>query len=228
MVLPERSDSRSIALTADGSPTLFAPEVGEYYHSLHGAVQESEHVFIRSGLRMCEAPVLRVLEIGFGTGLNTFLTLQDCELRGIRVYYHAVERYPLATSLACSLDYASSVWTEGAVLFEAIHAAPWECPVEITPRFTLHKTVSDAASCPFPPCDLIYLDAFSPEKQPELWEAGVFSRLAEAAAEGAILVTYCAKGEVRRRMQAAGFDVRRLPGPPGKRHILFARKRSCR
>jgi tRNA U34 5-methylaminomethyl-2-thiouridine-forming methyltransferase MnmC len=140
------------------------------------------------------------------------------------VYYHAIERYPLETSLACSLNYAPFVWAEGAGLFEALHAAPWERPVEITPCFTLYKTVSDASSCLFPSCDLIYLDAFSPEKQPELWEADVFFRLAEAAAENAILVTYCAKGEVRRRMQTAGFNVHRLPGPPGKRHILFGQK----
>jgi tRNA U34 5-methylaminomethyl-2-thiouridine-forming methyltransferase MnmC len=223
LVQPEKFKTPLPVQTEDGSLTLFAPEIGEHYHSLHGAVQESEHIFIRSGFRMWEASVSRILEIGLGTGLNAFLTLRDCEWRGLRTYYYAVERYPLGSSFALSLNYATQVWAEGAPLFEALHTAPWGQPVEITPRFTLHKIMADATSCAFPPCDVIYFDAFSPERQPELWEPDIFRRLAEVASKGAILVTYCAKGEVRRRIQAAGFDVRRLPGPPGKRHILFAK-----
>ncbi|MDR3129737.1 MAG: tRNA (5-methylaminomethyl-2-thiouridine)(34)-methyltransferase MnmD [Tannerellaceae bacterium] len=223
MVQPERSKIPVLVRTADGSPTLFAPEVGEHYHSLHGAVQESEHIFIRSGFRMWEASASHILEVGLGTGLNAFLTLRDCECQGLCTYYYAIERYPLDPSLALSLHYATQVWAEGAPLFEALHTAPWGQPVEITPRFTLHKVMADATACAFPPCDVIYFDAFSPERQPELWEPGIFRRLAEVASQGAILVTYCAKGEVRRRIQAAGFDVRRLPGPPGKRHILLAK-----
>jgi tRNA U34 5-methylaminomethyl-2-thiouridine-forming methyltransferase MnmC len=205
---------------------------------VHGAVQESEYIFIRSGFRMWVASVSglpeagaatgRILEVGLGTALNAFLTLRECEQQQLRVSYYAIERHPLDVALALSLNYPAQVWPAGAPLFEALHTAPWGQPVQITPRFTLHKVRADVTSCPFPPWDLVYFDAFSPERQPELWEAGIFHRLAEVAAPEAVLVTYCAKGQVRRNLQAAAFDVCRLPGPPGKRHILFAKYRhSC-
>lgn len=214
-------------LTADGSHTLFVPSLDEHYHSVNGAVQESLHIFIGAGLHTVGKEEVRLLEIGFGTGLNAFLTLCDLirprqsrpELRHID--YYAIELYPLGPEITGKLNYAAGGETEQAAFFHQLHAAPWNKAVDINDRFTLHKIAGDVCTCVFPECiDLIYFDAFAPDKQPQLWEAEIFERLYACAAPGCRIVTYCAKGEVRRRMQAAGFRMERLPGPPGKRHIL--------
>ncbi len=226
-VFVEKNNDKNLRVTADGSHTLFVSELDEHYHSINGAVQESMHVFIRAGLDQVEAEHIHILEIGFGTGLNAFLTLREIEKANNpqTVEYHSVERYPLASSLIHQLNYARQAWPEQEALFEQLHTAPWEESVPITPCFTLHKIEGNACNCTFPsPIDLIYFDAFAPEKQPELWEQPMFDRLFACTASGGIIVTYCAKGEVRRRMQAAGFRMERLPGPPGKRHMLFGRK----
>lgn len=209
-------------LTADGSHTLFVPAMAEHYHSVNGAVQESLHVFIDAGLRQVQKEEIRILEIGFGTGLNAFLTLR--ERRG-KVVYHSVELYPLEPAYTDALNYGEVVWPERKELFEALHRAPWNRPAEITDGFILHKIAGDSRIVPLPrEIDLIYFDAFAPEKQPEMWTPEFFGKLYASAAPGGVLVTYCAKGEVRRGLQAAGFGMERLPGPPGKRHMLFGRK----
>lgn len=218
---------RELQLTADGSHTLFVPSLDEHYHSVNGAVQESLHIFIGAGLHTVAKEEVRVLEIGFGTGLNAFLTLCDVMRSQGGGYpfrhidYHAVELYPLGPEITGKLNYAGEEQKEQAAWFRQLHAAPWNKAVDINDRFTLHKIAGDARACVFPErIDLIYFDAFAPDKQPQLWEAGIFERLSACAAPGCRIVTYCAKGEVRRRMQGAGFRMERLPGPPGKRHIL--------
>ncbi len=218
---------RELQFTADGSHTLFVPSLNEHYHSVNGAVQESLHIFIGAGLHRVDKEEVRLLEIGFGTGLNAFLTLCDVlrphegEHPRRHIDYYAVELYPLGPEITGKLNYAAGKEAEQAVLFRQLHAAPWNRAVEINDRFTLHKLAGDSRTCVFPQhIDLIYFDAFAPDKQPQLWEAGMFERLYACAAPGSRIVTYCAKGEVRRRMQAAGFRMERLPGPPGKRHIL--------
>ncbi|OAV69135.1 tRNA 5-methylaminomethyl-2-thiouridine biosynthesis bifunctional protein MnmC [Bacteroidales bacterium Barb6XT] len=216
---------KELQTTADGSHTLFVPSLGEHYHSVNGALQESQHIFIQAGLRQAGKQHIRLFEIGFGTGLNSFLTLKEAETSALHIHYYTIELYPLEKSLIATLNYGEMVWQERKDLFEALHEAAWNCPVDITPSFTLHKTEGDCNRLEFPSnIDLIYFDAFSPDKQPEMWSRELFDRLYAAASPAAVIVTYCAKGEVRRRMQAAGFTVQRLPGPPGKRHILFGRK----
>lgn len=210
-------------MTADGSHTLFVPEMEEHYHSVNGAVQESLHVFIDAGLRRVGKEEIRVLEIGFGTGLNAFLTLREKEQSGIRaITYYSVERYPLEPVFTGALNYGAKAWPERPELFTALHAAPWNVPVEIAKGFVLHKIEGDACDCELPAAiDLVYFDAFAPDKQPAMWTPALFRKLAARMAPGGILVTYCAKGEVRRGFAEAGFRMERLPGPPGKRHMLF-------
>lgn len=217
---------RELQTTADGSSTLFIPEMDEHYHSVNGAIQESCHIFINAGLRQVAKANVRIMEIGFGTGLNAFLSLLDAEATENRhIDYHTVELYPLDMELIRSLNYCEMIAPEKSDLFMALHTAAWNEPAPVTPRFTLHKMEGDSNTCALPSAiDLIYFDAFAPEKQPEMWNPEIFSRLyAHTAADG-IIVTYCAKGEVRRSMQAAGFSMERLPGPPGKRHMLLGRK----
>lgn len=218
---------RELQLTADGSHTLFVPRLNEHYHSVNGAVQESCHIFIGAGLHAVEKENIRLLEIGFGTGLNAFLTLCDGMQsapeagRYRHIDYYAVELYPLEREIVRTLNYGERAGVRQRGWFEQLHAAPWNTAVAINDRFTLHKIAGDSRTCDLPKAiDLIYFDAFAPDKQPEMWEAAMFERLYAVSAPGARIVTYCAKGEVRRRMQAAGYRMERLPGPPGKRHML--------
>ena len=194
---------RIIERTEDGSATLFVPELDEHYHSVKGARTESQHIFINMGLKASAAPQPHVLEIGFGTGLNALLTLEAAEQDARPVHYTGIELYPLAWEEVDALGYSNNP------LFKQLHTAPWEEDVKISPHFTLRKIKMDAISDKWLSLnpDLVYFDAFAPEKQPE------------------ILTTYCAKGVIRRMLQAVGFRVERLPGPPGgKREILRATK----
>ncbi|OUO51962.1 SAM-dependent methyltransferase [Parabacteroides sp. An277] len=218
---------RELQLTADGSHTLFVPEMNEHYHSVNGACQESEHIFIRAGLQEVPKKEIQLLEIGFGTGLNALLTLKAIEEAACqRIVYHTIELYPLPPETIKALNYGDRIWPERKDLFFALHEAAWNKEVRISNWFVLHKIQGDCRLCTFPSnIDLIYFDAFAPEKQPEMWTQAMYEKLYQCAAEGAVLTTYCAKGEVRRGMQAAGFEMERLPGPPGKRHILRGRKR---
>ncbi|MDR0750705.1 MAG: tRNA (5-methylaminomethyl-2-thiouridine)(34)-methyltransferase MnmD [Tannerellaceae bacterium] len=211
-----------IQLTADGSHTLFVPEIDEHYHSVNGAIQESLHVFIRAGLQQAPKAELRVLEIGFGTGLNALLTLLYAD---IPVTYYTVELHPLPLDVIRRLNYADILCPGQEDLFLSLHTAAWDTPVQIGSLFTLHKIRGDGNTCALPgEAGLVYFDAFAPGKQPGMWNPGIFRRLHEAMAGGGILVTYCAKGSVRRMMQEAGYSVERIPGPPGKREMLRATK----
>lgn len=212
--------------TADGSYTLYVPELDEHYHSVKGALTESQHIFIDMGLRHSSIPSPRILEIGLGTGLNAFLTLMEAEASGRKVHYTGIERYPLDEETVARLDYPTVIGKGHAEDYLAIHRAPWGKDAELSPWFTLHKIEGDFTQYAFEKgYDLIYFDAFAPEKQPEMWEQSLFDGLYQALNDGGILTTYCAKGVVRRMLQAAGFTVERLAGPPGgKREILRATK----
>lgn len=216
---------REIQKTADGSHTLFIPSMNEHYHSVNGAIQESHHVFIEAGYKQVKKRNILLFEVGFGTGLNALLTLREAEKEGKQVLYHTIELYPLEKTLTDSLNYSKYIWPEHPEFFEALHNAPWNIPVEITPCFTIHKIQGDIHQYNLPSgIDLIYFDAFAPGKQPEIWSAQIFGKLYDHASAGAHFITYCAKGEVRRQLQASGFTMERLPGPPGKRHILRGTK----
>lgn len=211
--------------TADGSHTLFVPELDEHYHSVNGAVQESVHVFLRAGFDRVTLPSLRVLEFGFGTGLNAFLTLLAAREQGKRVVYTSIEKYPLPAGLSGRLNYGDLLCPSDPALFSRLHTAAWDEDVMLSSSFTLHKIHGDYNECRWEDgVDLVYFDAFAPDKQPEVWNQQLFERIYRSMHDGGVMVTYCAKGAVRRMWQAAGFTVERLPGPPGKREMLRGTK----
>ncbi len=235
---------RIIEKTDDGSATLFVPELNEHYHSTKGARTESQHIFINMGLKasLVEAP--HILEIGFGTGLNAWLTLEEAEKSSRVVNYKGLELYPLEWLTIKELGYIDQFEqvtinnqpTSSIGLFELMHTSPWENELTISPHFILKKIQADfskwgekyASHQLFEPStfDIIYFDAFAPEKQPEMWSQNLFDHLYVLLNKGGILTTYCAKGVIRRMLQTAGFTVERLPGPPGgKREILRALKK---
>ncbi|MDR0743798.1 MAG: tRNA (5-methylaminomethyl-2-thiouridine)(34)-methyltransferase MnmD [Tannerella sp.] len=218
----------TIRTTEDGSHTLYVAEMDECYHSTHGAVQESMHVFIRDGLHAFMQQTsggINVLEIGFGTGLNAFLTLCEAEKWKRPVRYTSLELYPLAADEAVLLNYPEILHADEQ-WFEKIHRSSWDTEELITPCFTLCKVKADFTRYELQGLyDVIYFDAFSPEKQPELWSEDGFRKIYAHSTHGAVLTTYCAKGAVRRALQSAGFVVERLAGPPGKREILRGAKK---
>ena len=207
----------SIVITDDGSKTVYSGHFGEHYHSTFGAVNESNHVFIEAGYFAAVANPVSVLEIGFGTGLNAWLTLQQAGKLNRHTCYEAIELYPIDNNTINELS--------GDDIYRSLHTAPWEQSIKITHCFTLYKRKGDLLQTKFATnFDLVYFDAFSPVVQPEMWSFDIFSNLYESMNSGALLTTYCARGEVRRIMQRAGFTVERLPGPTGKREMLRARK----
>lgn len=216
----------NIEQTADGSYTLYVPELDEHYHSVKGALTESQHIFINMGLKYSSVSSPRILEVGLGTGLNCFLTLLNAEEDKRHIHYTSIERFPLGMDVIQKLDYPSIIGRGHNADYLAIHQAPWEEDTKLSPWFTLHKVEGDFTNYTFEKgYDIIYFDAFAPEKQPEMWEQSLFNSLYQILNEGGILTTYCAKGIVRRMLQSAGFIVERLAGPPGgKREILRATK----
>ena len=210
-----------LIVTEDGSHTVEGKN-GVTYHSRFGALQESSHIFISAGLKMAPANPLRVFEMGFGTGLNALLTF----LEGRPVHYEAVETEPLPRDLARELNYCEVLGRpDKRPAFERMHSVEWEKTVEIIPGFGLFKSRKDIRNYILrEPADLVYYDAFDPAAQPELWTEEVFGHLFGQLAPGALLVTYCSKGAVRRALQAVGFKTEKLPGPPGKREFLRAHK----
>jgi tRNA U34 5-methylaminomethyl-2-thiouridine-forming methyltransferase MnmC len=210
-------ENRIIELTADGSPTLFVPELDEHYHSVNGAIQESRHVYIDAGFNQCRKPAVHILEFGFGTGLNALLTAMEAGKREIEVYYTGLEKYPLQQEIIAQLHYPET----DEALFRTIHQTEWNVPVQINPFFKLCKILTDFADFDFSDAyDVVYYDAFAPDKQAEVWSQEIFDKVFSAMNPAGIFTTYCAKGSVRRMLLQAGFTVERIPGPPGKREML--------
>ncbi|RYF84359.1 MAG: SAM-dependent methyltransferase [Chitinophagaceae bacterium] len=224
----KRIASLTIKTTADGSPTLFVPELNEHYHSVHGALQESKHVFIEAGLRpflQRGIPEIQVLEVGFGTGLNAILTLAEAEKTGANIHFQTIEAYPLPAGITDALNLNSVLQNElPASNFALLHSINWEEKTGITPHFSITKQHCplQEANLPAAAYHVIYFDAFAPEKQPELWQEDIFKKLYLCLQPGGAFVTYCAKGTVKRQLRAVGFLVESLPGPPGKREMIRA------
>ena len=211
-----------IIITSDKSPTIYVPELNEHYHSVNGAVQESEHIFINAGLKQIKKDTINILEVGFGTGLNAVLTYVEAEKNNKKIYYEAVEKYPL------SIDIIENLLVENFPeknLTLKMHKANWDKKVKISETFSLKKIKVDLKKyIPDNFFDLIYFDAFAPDKQPDLWTEEIFTKLFKVTNKNGILVTYSAKGIVKQALRNSGFTVKRLPGPAGKHHIVQAVK----
>lgn len=216
--------------TADGSHSLFLPELNETYHSQHGALQESLHVFILKGIAdwMAEHPAtecINIFEVGFGTGLNALLAWQYAREEQLSIHYTSIEPYPIAADLAEKINYGSllgAVWPDH---FMHLHKSAWAEPLQLDPHFTLHKVQTKLEDfAPFGESQIIFFDAFAPNKQAELWEVAPLRACFEMTAPSGYLVTYCAQGQFKRNLKAAGYTVERLPGPPGKKEMTRGRK----
>jgi tRNA U34 5-methylaminomethyl-2-thiouridine-forming methyltransferase MnmC len=217
--LVNNSPERKLLQTADGSWTIHIPEVEETYHSRHGAMQESMHVFIQHGLHYLERMNVRILEVGLGTGLNVILTLEN---KKSLIEYHALEPYPIDQVLVYELISHSS---SNAHLYQIIHDSQVAEGHSLSSEFIFKKHVTKFFDFEdHKGFDIIYYDAFGPRVEPSLWTAKAMQRCYEFLNPGGVWVSYCAKGEVRRNLVAAGFTVDRLPGPPGKREMLRAKK----
>lgn len=217
---------REIITTGDGSKTIQIKDWQEQYHSKHGAIQEAYHVFIRSGLDLFANKELSILEIGFGTGLNAFITLLESEKQNLSINYTGVEAYPVSVEELNQLNYLEQL---NAIShkdqFDLMHTSPWQEEIRISPEFLLKKEQKNFKDIDILEAyDLVYFDAFGARVQPELWTVEIFEIMFKAMKSGSYLVTYAAKGSVRRAMQEVGFLVERLPGPPGKREMLRAKK----
>lgn len=227
---------RNIITTADGSKTIQIEDWDEQYHSKHGALQEASYVFLKQGLQHYTSLLkeankgghykVSILEIGFGTGLNAFLTLVESKKLNLDINYVGVEAYPVSNTEIAELDYAKLVDDESQGFFQDLHQVPWEISSAITQGFCLLKRqqffedITDENTF-----DLIYFDAFGERVQPELWTEEIFAKMYKALKPKGVLVTYAAIGKVRRAMMSLGMTVERLPGPPGKRHMLRATKK---
>lgn len=224
---------RIIQLTADGSHTITIPELNVAYHSKHGSIQESNHVFIKEGLQYLldknlfnKNDTINIFEVGFGTGLNALLSLKEAIHRNKKIFYQTIEPYPLSIDEAEKLNYPSILNKDLEKYFLQLHTCSWNKEVIIHSLFSFEK-MSNALqdfslSKKF---HLIYFDAFDPNTQPELWTESAFIKMFDLLYNNGILVTYCSKGVVRRAMQAAGFSIQKIAGPLGKREIVRALKK---
>jgi len=208
-----------IIITKDGSNTIYNHKVDEHYHSINGAVQESEHVFINAGFKKIKKPEFSVLEIGFGTGLNALLSLKESRELKKKIRYTAIELFPLEIEQVQDLNFTDLKWE--TIAFNKLHSCVWNTWVDISDQFSILKIKDDIIDVKLlDRYDLIYFDAFSPSKQPELWSEQIFRKISNACNEEAVFTTYSAKGSVRRMLQKVGFSVQRIPGPTGKREML--------
>lgn len=218
----------SIKNTADGSSTIYNSELDENYHSTHGALQEANHVFIQNGLKKVlvdfkSNKVIHLLEVGLGTALNCFLTFKYVQSSNVQINYYGIESFPLSLDIINQLNYKLSIQEKSE--FEALHTTQWNKSVKISDNFTLNKENLIFQNYKNKQLfNLVYFDAFGPRVEPYLWDIKIFEKIFNMLTSEGVLVTYCAKGQVRRDLIEVGFKVERLPGPPGKREMLRATK----
>lgn len=220
------SKNRKIITTNDGSHTLLVPALNEQYHSIHGAVKEAEHVFLNMGLDEClrsERDSINVFEVGFGTGLNALLSAQWATSKQKKLAYTSVEKFPVSKMEFQQLNYGDIL--NGSELYTKITGAKWGDFTTVSNVFSLRKLKLDLLKDTLPNgFDVVFFDAFAPNKQPELWDTLVFEKIYGIMSENSLMVTYCCQGQAKRNMISAGFEVEKVPGPPGKREMLRARK----
>ncbi len=215
-----------ITHTADGNPTLYSEKFASHYHSLHGSVAESNYIFIEHNLHYYitkhQPASLIMFELGFGTGLNAYLAAEYAHKHSIPITYHTIELYPVANDIIEQLHFNIS----DVQLYKHLHTAPWEKEIQLTPYFTLHKHEGDFCNYDMIPnhYHLFFMDAFGPDHQPEMWEPIILQKIYDSLLPTGVLTTFSARGSFRRSLQKLGFEVERLPGPEGKRHITRAVK----
>jgi len=225
--MPPKTFKRTLKRTSDGSYTLYVPELDEHYHSIHGARQEAEHVFLKMGLDpLMDKSELNILEIGFGTGLNALLTLDWAERSNCSIKYTGVEKYPVGLNEALTMEYlAFNDLEKYSNDFRLFFDNQSFDGIDVNDKFKLKIDCIDFYDMTYDRMfDVVFYDAFGPRVQPYLWTLELFKLVFKALRKDGILVTYCAKGQVRRDLLTAGFEVERLPGPPGKREMLRAIK----
>ncbi|MDQ0475845.1 tRNA (5-methylaminomethyl-2-thiouridine)(34)-methyltransferase MnmD [Chryseobacterium sp. MDT2-18] len=221
---------REIKTTSDGSKTLYINDLNENYHSHHGALQEAQHVFIDNGLNLIKNCNINILELGFGTGLNVLVTIDEFLKtdKSHIIHYFTLEKYPINEREVNELDYGSIFHkTEMPEIYQKIHAINWNETTEILPQFFLTKYHCDffeIKNLNLPEIDLVYFDCFGARVQPDLWEKPLFEMVANTMTPGALLTTYSSKGSVRRILEELGFNVEKKAGPPGKREMINAVK----
>ena len=218
---------REIIKTLDGSTTIHLQEWDECYHSKHGAIQEAKHVFIKNGLNLFEGNPVSILEIGFGTGLNAFITFLESNIKNQKINYVGVEAYPVEAREVLEMNYVEELDADTYKdVFQKMHECEWNQKTQISPDYSLTKRkqffdeIND-----FEIFDLIYFDAFGYRVQPELWSIEIFQKMYNSLKQNGVLVTYAARGVVKRNMISVGFTVEKLAGPPGKREMFRAFKK---
>ena len=219
-------NTHEIRVTEDGSKTIFLPELNETYHSSNGAVQESRHIFIQNGLELVKKKgAIRILEVGFGTGLNALLSASWAEMNNQPIHYTGIEAKPLSPELCFQLDYPPHIGQNAEKIYDALIDSDWEIENQLSPHFSIQKRevkIQDFVT--EEPTDLIYFDAFGPRVQSEMWDIAILEKMFQTLNLGGALVTYCAQGQFKRDLKAVGFILESLPGPPGKREMTRATK----
>ncbi|HLT08611.1 MAG TPA: tRNA (5-methylaminomethyl-2-thiouridine)(34)-methyltransferase MnmD [Cyclobacteriaceae bacterium] len=218
-----------IITTEDGSHSLYVPELRESYHSSHGAYRESIHVFMLYGLeawavRHSGKRPIRIFEVGFGTGLNAWLSLVWAEQHQVPVLYHTIEPFPLGEEVYKQLNYGEiddAIW-HFRPYFQKLHKMAWGTGEAVTPYFNMKKDQTILQEVELYPTDVVFFDAFSPKKQPELWEHAMIEKVVESMNEGGVFVTYCATGQLKRTLKSLGMTLDEVPGPPGKAEMTRA------
>lgn len=219
-----------LIITDDGSHSLYNSELNETYHSFHGAVQESRHVFIKMGLDFCKErneESLNILEVGMGTGLNVLLSVEWAQNCKRHLDFTTVEAYPIDSEMVDNLNYAEYLGSPNAQAWlNKIHVSPWNKYAQFDDYFSLHKVLNKLEDVALEPekYDVVFFDAFAPNKQEELWDKAILSNMYNCQAKGGVFVTYCAKGQLKRDLKEVGYQVETLPGPPGKKEMVRAQK----
>lgn len=218
-------DERKVILSEDGSSTIYLPSLNETYHSTHGAITESSHVFIRNGLSFINPTNrnINILEVGMGTGLNVLLTFIESQKLNCEVHFHTLEPYPILPGLAMTLNYPLILKEEE--IFKIIHNSSFDEEIPFSSQFSFRKFNQTLEEfIPSHKYELVFFDAFAPSKQPEIWSEDNFRKIFSSVCDGGVLVSYCASGHFKRCLKAVGFSVETLPGPPGKKEMTRATK----
>lgn len=218
---------QQIITTGDGSKTIYLPHLDETYHSSHGAVQEAMHVFIQHGIRKLEQDKIRVFEMGFGTGLNSLLACIEAAKLNKKIHYTGIEAYPVSIEIANQMDYCSLIGTGYSPQFEQLHTSDWNIENQLSDLFSfekIHQKIEDYCS-EKEQFDIVFYDAFGPRAQEDMWAVEILQKMYDMLKPSGFLVTYCAKGQVKRDLRSIGFEIEALPGPPGKREMTRAWKR---